>query len=356
LSNSAILTQTTIAPLTMVQPGFRTPYVNSWFIGITSQLSGRWTLELNDLGSLGRKLVTTDLLNRGLNPSLGLISYRGNQGSSSYNGFSTVARYRAPFAQFQLSYTWSHTIDNQSEILLNDYFNLSPVRSTVPVSGNAVSAFSRQFDSSADRGNSDFDQRHNLAFFSFWDLPAVNRTVLRSFTRDWKFSQIAAFRSGLPYSVLASYIGQPVTDRIFNNRLNLVDPAKMVPDPSVPAPPGGQRLLSGAAFTIPPANVLGNTGRNAFRGPGFYNLDISLSRSFPIPWMGESARFTFRADAYNLLNHTNLIQPGNQLRVDPLNFGLATYGQVPRLVTSIPDLAGIGQSGRQVQLFVRLTF
>ena len=65
-----------------------------------------------------------------------------------------------------------------------------------------LAAFSQQFNIRADRGNSDFDQRHNLVFYSIWDLPApFSGTKVGRVFRDWRFSQLAAFRSGFPYSV-----------------------------------------------------------------------------------------------------------------------------------------------------------
>jgi hypothetical protein len=350
--NLAVRDQTARVPLTLMQPGFRTPYVQSYFLGFSSQAFRGWTFEADVLGSSGRKLVTTDLLNRGLNPRLGLISYRANQGSSSYAALMTVVRYRSRRAQMQAAYTWSHTIDNQSEVLRSDYFNLSPVRLTVTDTRLDVSSFSRQFDSNADRGNSDFDQRHNLVLFSVWDLPEVSDSrLVRSLARGWTVSQVSAFRSGLPYTVFA--YGSPV-DPVINNRANLTDPALAESAQSLPGPLGGVRLLSSAGFARPPGGTLGNTGRNAFRGPGFYNIDASLARSFAVPWAHEGVRLTLRADVFNILNHTNLGLPESQLG-HPL-FGIATYGRRPPDALRLPFVSGVGDSPRQVQLLLRVTF
>jgi hypothetical protein len=344
--------QTARVPLTLLQPGFRTPYVHSYFLGFSSSALPGWTIEADVLGSSGHKLITTDLLNRGLNPNLGLISYRANQGSSNYTALMTVARYRSRRAQLQAAYTWSHTIDNQSEVLRSDYFNVNPVRLTVAETRIDVSAFSRQFDSSGDRGNSDFDQRHNLVFFSIWDLPQVSGPRwLRAVTGGWTASQIAAFRSGVPYTVFA--YGSPA-DPIINNRANLIDMSAAESVEALPVPTGGVRLLSSAGFTRPAAGTLGNTGRNAFRGPGFYNIDASLSRSFTLPWRSEGVRLTFRADVFNILNHTNLGLPESQLG-HPL-FGIATYGRRPLNELQLPFVSAAGDSARQIQLLLRVTF
>ncbi len=83
-----------------------------------------------------------------------------------------MVRYRLSRGMVQASYTWSHSIDNQSDPLLGDFFNLdfTSIENTAGSSGRA--AFSEQFNPQADRGNSDFDQRHNFVIFSYWNLPA----------------------------------------------------------------------------------------------------------------------------------------------------------------------------------------
>ena len=75
-------TQSASAPLTLFQPDLRTPYTQSWFLGLPSRVGRNTSVEVNGQGSLGRKLLTTDIINRAfnLNPNLGAISYRANQG------------------------------------------------------------------------------------------------------------------------------------------------------------------------------------------------------------------------------------------------------------------------------------
>ena len=169
--------------LTLFDPNLRTGYAQNFFAGVQREVTDSWNIELNLLGALGRKLITTDIVNRQfslpldettggrLNPALPDISYRAGQGSSSYYAFTAVSRYRTRRALFQLSYTWGHTIDNQSDPLLGDFFDLSFAGAASAGSPGSRASFARQFDSGADRGNADFDQRHNLVFYSIWDLP-----------------------------------------------------------------------------------------------------------------------------------------------------------------------------------------
>jgi hypothetical protein len=117
---------------------------------------------------------------------------------------------------------------------------------------------------------------------------------------------------------------------------------------------GGVMLLNSAAFAQPPnPSVVGNTGRNEFQGPGLYNSDISLARSFQLPRMREGFRLTLRADAFNILNHANLNNPDN-LYGSPA-FGIATYGR-QGTASGFPAVAPLNETARQIQLLLRLQF
>jgi hypothetical protein len=59
------------------------------------------------------------------------------------------------------------------------------------------------------------------------------------------------------------------------------------------------QVLNPADFASAAPSTPGNTGRNAFVGPGFYSFDLSLARAFPLPWLGDAGRPRVRADAYN---------------------------------------------------------
>jgi hypothetical protein len=155
---------------------------------------------------------------------------------------------------------------------------------------------------------------------------------------------LAAFRSGFAYTVFSP--GAPY-------RADLVRPDLL--RPAEPAVAGGERLIAAEAFARPASGtgLLGTSGRNAFRGPGFYNLDVSVSRSFNFPWLGEAGRLSVRADAYNLLNHANLGMPA---AIFPAaTFGIAQYGRRgPQ--AGLPALAPLNDSSRQVQMIARIAF
>jgi hypothetical protein len=349
--------------LTLVDPGLKNGYAHSYFAGVQHRITGNLTVEVNGLGTYGRRLITTDIVNRDftlttgrINPNLPDIAYRAAQGFSNYNALTGVVRYRASRGMVQGSYTWSHMIDNQSDALTGDFFNLNftSIQSTADTNGRAT--FSRQFDPQADRGNSDFDQRHNLVIFSYWKLPAPFANIKASYIfRDWMVSELAAFRSGFPFTVVGTSIARDGLGQILNNRPNILDPRQTVLSSAIPVP-GGEQLLNPAGFAEAAVGTLGNAGRNAFRGPGFYNLDVSVARSISLRWLGEGGSVTFRADAFNLLNHANLGNP-DSLFTDPANpsFGFATFGRQGRQ-SGFPAVSPLNETARQIQLSVKLSF
>lgn len=326
--------------LTLVDPGLKNGYTQSYFAGIQQRLAENITLEVNGVGSYGRRLITTDVINRQgeFNIALPEIAYRAAQGLSGYNALTAVLRYRSERGMVQASYTWSKAIDNQSEPLLGDFFNLSRITQLTNGAGaGGRAAFEQQFNPQRDRGKSDFDQRHNLVLYSYWNLP--------SYLRGWTFGALAAFRSGFPYTVIG-----PATGDIMNPRMEILDPRQTLLSPPVDVA-GGKQLLNPAAFGIPTG--LGNEGRNAFIGPRFYDPDLSLGRTFRLRWIGESGRITVRTDAFNFLNHANLGNP-DTLFTSP-TFGIATYGR-QGISSGFPAQSPLSETPRQVQLLLRIAF
>jgi hypothetical protein len=98
-----------------------------------------------------------------------------------------VLRYHNRRAAAKVAYTWSHVLDSQSDPLLGDFFNTAFASLQTGPGSNGRAAFSREFDPAADRGSADFDQRHNLVFLGWWDLPS-------KFLNGWTVSTLAAVR------------------------------------------------------------------------------------------------------------------------------------------------------------------
>jgi hypothetical protein len=343
---------------TLIDPGLRNGYAQTVFVAVQQSVGESLTFEVDGNRSIGRRLITTDLVNRDFTTLSGRenalyqdVAWRSGQGKSSYSALTAVARYRLRTLQFQAAYTWSHSIDNQSDPLTGDFFNLDFTKIGTGTSTGLVSSFAEQFNSNGDRGNSDFDQRQNLFLLGVWQSDAR-----RLLTRGWQISWMAAFRSGVPYTVQSATLLQvPVSGAGFveNQRANLINPAAAVFSNPRPAT-GGVYLLNVDAFAQPSnPSVLGNSGRNAFQGPGLYNLDLSLARSFGVPRMREGTRLTIRADAFNILNHANLNNPTAVLGSP--GFGLATYGR-QGTASGFPAVSPVNETARQIQMMVRVEF
>jgi hypothetical protein len=335
--------------LTFYDQDLRMPRVHSFFVGVAQQLGRRLWFELDGIGSAGRRLIATDILNRDHSAETAPgrwarfrtdwpnIWHRSNLGKSDYYAMSVAGRYRGHALLAHVAYTWSHSIDNQSEALAGDFFDLLPTRPGAAGGSAGRSAFSEQFNASIDRGSSDFDQRHNLVFFSVWDIPML---------RGWKFSQLMAIRSGFPYTVFARARDEN-GPTIENRRADLIQPRSFAAGEPVP---GGRRLLRSAAFAQPDASRQGTSGRNAFRAPGHYSLDVSASRSFRV---SETARLVLRGDAFNVLNHANLGTPGQEFGFP--GFGEAHFGRIGT-PSPFPALTPFVETARQVQLMLRFEF
>ena len=339
----ANLPPTEFPDLTLMDPSLKNGRVASYFAGVQQHFSDHLTFETNALGSYGRDLITTDIVNRDFSTAQGRynnalpdIAWRAPQGFSNYNALSAVLRYRSAHGLAQATYTWSHSIDNQSEPLLGDFFNLNFTSIQTAAGSTGRAAFSEQFNPNGDRGDSDFDQRHNLVLSGYWNLPF-----------GFVASGLAAFRSGFPYTVIGASNVVPGGGEILNDRPN------MAGDPTLPQrvpAAGGVDLLNPAAFSNAAPSTLGDLGRNSLTGPGFYNLDVSLARSFALREFG---KLTVRASAFNVLNHANLNNPDSSL-ADP-DFGVALYGRLG-FPSGFPAQAPLNETPRQVQLSVRVQF
>jgi hypothetical protein len=353
----------------MFQPGLRNPMIQSAYLGVQQKIDTGLTLELNAIASRGRRLWATDVVNRiysivppsyfdnpsAVNdPGYGNIDYIANQGSSGYQALTATVRFRGARLNGQASYSWSHSIDNQSDPLAGAFANYNTSNSAAKPDDAIRASFTQQFASSASRGNSDFDQRQNLVFFAIYRLPAPALSrVPAAILRDWRISGLGAVRSGLPYSALYtrdSWIqAGSTTGQLLYPRANIVSSA-LIYAPTVANPAGGKTLLNAAAFGRPGPPTAGNAGRNAFAGPGLISADLSLSRNFTL---GERRSLSLRAEFYNALNHANLNNP--EEFVNTAGFGQALYGRQEK-ASGFPLLAPFNEASRVVQLFLRVGF
>ena len=92
------------------------------------------------------------------------------------------------------------------------------------------------------------------------------------------------------------------------------------------------------------SGTYGNSGRNVLFGPGFFNMNTALSKSFRPRWLGEAGQLQIRADAFDMLNHPNFGQPNSTV--------------VPGVVGETTTTATItsARTQRNIQLGARIVF
>ena len=103
------------------------------------------------------------------------------------------------------------------------------------------------------------------------------------------------------------------------------------------------------------AGRVGTSGRNQYYGPGFQNYDFSVAKNFPLfaKW-GEQMRLQFRADFFNILNHTNFSNPVHDM--SNANFGKITQTVGSATATAVGTTGGPLGGPRLIQLSLRLQF
>jgi hypothetical protein len=93
---------------------------------------------------------------------------------------------------------------------------------------------------------------------------------------------------------------------------------------------------------MPATGTFGNLGRNTIFGPGLAQIDFSVLKDTPIT---ERTKLQFRAEIFNLANHSNFAQPNT-------TFGSPSFGEI---FNTIGRTLGMGTS-RQIQLALRVSF
>jgi hypothetical protein len=257
--------------------------------------------------------------------STGLIAGIAN---SSYNALEASLKKRFSHGvSFLASYTWSKSIDDASS------FNMTG-SAAKPVAGENDLAQNPN-DVAAERGRSLFDARHRFVLSYQWSLPFWNRphNWYQQALGNWQLNGIATLMSGTPFTVFDSNDysaqgGAPEISGFFSNRPNLV-PGQ---NPNSGPRTAGAWLNQDAFQQITqdpnsPVQQFGTAGRNIAQGPGYANWDFSAFKSIRV---AEGKQVQFRAEFFNILNHTNFRLPDSDINSPTFNHILAA--QPPRLI------------------------
>jgi outer membrane receptor protein involved in Fe transport len=258
------------------------------------------------------------------------LNTRGNKGYSNYNALIASlesSNLRNYGLQFTARYTYSSTRDNLS--------------STFSESNNQFAlGLLDPFDPEIDYGFADFDIRHRFSGSFNWDIGIDRWTgatdgIGRQVLGGWTLTGIVSARTGTPFSVYdctnaafslcprlvptAAYStdGSSIVRQINEpNRFSLLNLTGQTPGNFFdPVSGTGEFNFPRPCQNEADRNCM--TQRNAFRGPGFWNVDLGLYKNFQIT---EGTRLQLRAEVYNLFNHANLFVSGGEADISSQDF------------------------------------
>jgi hypothetical protein len=260
------------------------------------------------------------------NPLITSISTTAARGRANYNGLQTSFKQRPiQGLEFLANYTWSKAMTNNL-----GYYGAggsNPGFGAVVAAQGAYPQNSYNID--ADYGPAFFDATHVFSLSGSYELPigkdrkygaSMNR-ALDTAIGGWSASFAVIARTGFPITVTNSANPSLQASRSGNERADRIGSGE-VDNPTI------ERWLDRAAFASAPAGEFGDSGIGILRAPGYWNIDLSISKRFAT--FGRQF-LMFRAEMFNALNHPNFGPP--ERNIQSTNFGtiINTVGD-PRLV------------------------
>jgi hypothetical protein len=329
-----------------IAPNIVTPMMQQWHLGLEYQLPSQTVLQVSYAGSHGIHLYGFYNGNQALpstDPSAPLAprrpfpavdatidTFRSNT-ISNYDALQAHLEKRFSHGlQFEVSYTYSHALDDASSASLGSLNN---------------GDFRDQRFPGLEYGNSDFDVRHHIVIAYAYALPFGKGKAfggnasgfLNQLIGGWQVAGITSASTGNWFTVSDPIVNSSNTDCAGTVAFNCARP-------NVIGSPNGKPCVAGTfyntcAFTSDLVQgTYGNEGRNVVRGPGYQDWDVSIFKGFPVR---EQMRFEFRADFFNIWNHTNFLTgpTGSDGQFEPVavELGTAQMGfpqaaQNPRLI------------------------
>ena len=307
------------------------------------------------------------------NPQFGQIFFQDSGGDSYYHGLFIAARRR--FEQgldLSFSYTFSKSIDDMS------------IDPTGAATGGGLSTTNSRTPTDIhnwrlDRALSDFNNTHVLLTNLLYELPIGKGKKLASsapgwanqIIGGWSYTGIFAYQSGEPYSITSGSLttnGAHVSFAQVRGPLDkghvqfvngvegpvMYNVGQLITNPTDPNFNCVNVTSTQTFFCIPPPGQNGN-GRNIVQGPNFWNLDSGLLKDFGLT---ERFKLQFRAEFFNVLNHTNWENPRNATSGSP-SVQSSIFARTCCVSASLPSSAtviAIGEPNRVIQLGLKLNF
>jgi Carboxypeptidase regulatory-like domain/TonB-dependent Receptor Plug Domain len=286
---------------------------------VTSGNPGFVNLQAACFGTPGNTRLPDPNSLRTFAPGMGRIFSLQNVADSTYHAMQFTIRRATGPVTLGLAYTYSHSIDDSSD--------------------RSDTTLVNAFDLASNRASSNFDQRHllNISYLykldsvigklRYWfsdvgfdssssatPLPEVDTRLGHALLDGWELSGITTYQSGTPFSVIngGSANGVSVLDNAgVANGVGAGSYPDVIGNAALRPPVGatnplsiGPALYNAAAFAAPTGLTFGDAGRNYLNNPSRLNFDVSLLKHFKVT---EGSTLEFRAEAFNVFNHTQFI-------------------------------------------------
>jgi hypothetical protein len=245
-------------------------------------------------------------LNVGSSAQFDENTFYTNKGFSAYHGLLlTLQKNRSHGLNYDFNYTFQHSIDNIS------FFANSQGDTGI----GGVGLICDVVRPRECRGNSDFDIKQVISADAVYDLPFGRGRMLANTLPSWadeaiggwSLSGVTSWHTGQAWGAISNaFVASFANDApaiLVGSRKNVATHLTKLPGGGVNV--FANNLLAGGSYQGPLGFAIG--ARNGLRGPGFFNADLGLAKTFPLT--AERLKLKFRADAFNAFNHPNFTIP-----------------------------------------------
>lgn len=283
------------------------------------------------------------------NPAVANTTSWWSGGSGSYNALNADLRHSGSRGLYYgVSYTWSKNLDDGSA------WNTS-------VSSNTPAYVSVPSRPHLDYGPAATDIRNAAALYANYALPfgkdgslfANSKPLVQTLLSGWSFSSIVNVMSGFPFSPQLGYnpTGSGDSRNPVRPNWNPAYHGSLYTHGSTAE--RATRYFHPQAFLAPAYGTVGNVSRDSLRGPGFANWDASLKKTTLI---GNRWHAEFRAELFNVLNHTNLSLPNTVVFSSGPTQGTLAQQNTAASYGTPGVVSATANSSRQLQLALKLQF
>ncbi len=337
---------TFIAPgISTSDPKIRQPRYQEWNLQIQQDVGWNTVISVNYVGNHG---IFEPVLNNGLNafndpavsgitvtglplaapaPGFGTVTQVQSAAVSNYNGLVATAKHNFNHGfLFQVNYTWSHALDEISNGGILP-FNFNTNTSLL----NPVNPFNLR----QNYGNADYDVRNYFSANYVWSdaFRSIFKGGPNLLFGGWMFSGTIFARSGLPFSVIDTDTTATLNGQNYGGTI-----LASATGPGTAGSCGRPNATPDANGNIPaclnfngfasPTSIVATQGRNQFRGPNFFNTDLSVMKYTKL---AERANLGIGFQFFNLFNHPNFDQPLNDIAAGDA----ATGGQFGTILATV---------------------